>query len=312
MGLKDSLRSYKQDPFSFFDNLSLVVHGNNLNFFQKYKRAQQTALWMAVVCGVFWLLLGFDSTPLQMIHVLIEGIPGLLLGQKGWGDLITIYNSFYGKEMHYSAFVIYLLMFYGLSKNWEARGIVKSKNMAYSFSFMFLAVGLFEWFWISSFGIFQNQPWVYTWMMPQLRILLQNSAFTFVGILGVVYIWADSYVLDKNKQVIGRNWHFNLGWLSWVLIGLSIGSALLWIFYPGPIQQISVQLANGQIWHSSRLFPQTLYTIKIDPASPVNAGDWCWVEDNWIHGLNTLVKVIWALTLYWIGKVKSVYAPQKL
>lgn len=288
------------------DNLSLTIKGNNLNLFQKYRRIQFTALGMAAICGVLWILLGFDSSPLQFIEVLYQGIPGFILGHLSWGDLINIYNGCYGREMHYSAFVIYLLVFYGLSKNWEHKGIIKSKNLAYSFSVMFLAIGMFEWFWMLGFAYFQNQYWAITWAMPQLRILFQNSIFTFVGILGVLYIWADSYRLDANKQVIGRNWRFNLGWVSWALILLSIASALFWICYPGPIQQISVPLANGQTWHSSRLFPQTLYTIKVDPSSPVNAGVWFWVQDDAIHAINTLVKVIWAFTLYWIGKVKLV------
>lgn len=99
---------------------------------------------MSLGCLVLWILLGFDSTPLQFVHVLYEGIPGLILGQKGWGDLVSIYNANYGKEMHYSAFVIYLLLFYGLSKNWDRLGITKSKNMAYSFGLTFLAIGMFE------------------------------------------------------------------------------------------------------------------------------------------------------------------------
>lgn len=305
MTLKAGWQSYKQDPFSFMDNLNLTVKGNNLNLFQKYRRVQQTALGLALVCGALWLILGFDSTPLQFIHVLYEGVPGLILGKLNWQDAINIYNLYYGKEMHYSAFLIYLLLFYGLSKNWEHKGIIKSKNMVYSFASMFLAVGLFEWFWILSFGTFQHQPWVYTWAWPQIRILIQNFFFTFVGGLGVLYMWVDSFIL-KDKEIIGRNWKLNINWISVILIGLSIASALFWIYYPGPVQQISVILKDGSVWHSSRLFPQTLYTIKTDPSSPIAAGEWFWVENDWIHGLNTLVKVIWAFTLFYILKVKSV------
>lgn len=88
-----------------------------------------------------------------------------------------------------------------------------------------------------------------------------------------------------------------------LLIFLSVALALLWIFYPWPVQQISVTLKDGTVWHSSPLFPQTLYTIKTDPASPVNAGEWFWVEDNYVHAINTLVKIIWALAVFYIGSV---------
>lgn len=303
MALKDSLHSFSRDPFSWMDNLNLTFRGNNLNLWQKYKRIQKTALYMSLICLALWILLGFDSTPLQFIHVLYEGIPGLILGQKGWGDMISIYNFNYGKEMHYSAFVIYLLVFYGLSKHWDSLGITKSKNLSYSFGVTFLAIGMFEWFWIISFGVFQSQPWVYTWAMPQLRILIQNTGFTFIGIIVWLYIWLDSFVLNEQNQIVRRLWRFRVNGMAALLIFTSVALALLWIFYPWPVQQISVALKDGTIWHSSRLFPQTLYTIKTDPASSINAGEWFWVEDNAVHTINTLVKAIWALTLFYIGCV---------
>lgn len=253
-----------------------------------------------------WVALGFDSTPLQFIHVLYEGVPGLLFGQKSLADLVTIYNSYYGKEMHYSAFVIYMLLFYALSINWERVGVVKSKNLVYSFAAMFLAIGCFEWFWILSFGYFQNQPWVYTWQMPQMKILLQNTGFTIAGSLTAVYMLADSYIL-QGKMIIGRNFTFNLkSWKLWLLIALSVAAAFLWIYYPGPAQQISVPLKTGGVWHSSKLFPQTLYTVDVTPGDAVNAGDWFWVENNAIHALNIIVKSLWAGAIYYFFKVKKI------
>ena len=302
MALKDSLRSFKEDPFSWMDNLNLIFHGNNLNLWQKYKRIQKTALWLSLGCLVLWILLGFDSTPLQFIETVYRGVPGLILGHLSWGDLLAIYNSYYGKEMHYSAFVIYLLLFYGLSKNWQSLGVEKSKNLAYSFGVTFLAIGMFEWFWISSFGVFQNQPWVYTWQMPQLRILIQNTGLTFVGIIVWLYIWLDSFMLN-GKEIVGRQWRFRVDWMAAVLVSLTVGLALLWIFWPFNVQQISVPLSDGTIWHSSALFPQTLYTIKTELASSVNAGEWFWVEDNWIHAMNTVLKAVWALAIFYIGRV---------
>jgi hypothetical protein len=235
--------------------------------------------------------------------VLYEGVPGLILGQKSLGDLFNIYQGFYGKEMHYSAFVIYVFMYWAVSMNWARVGVVKTKNVIYSFAAVFLAIGLFEWFWIWGFATFQDQPWVLTWEMPQLRILYQNFAFTFAGALAAFYMWVDSFKLE-NKVILGRLWLFPWrSWKLWSLIGLSAAVAVLWIYYPGYVHQFSVPLENGQVWQSSRLFPQTLYTVDLNPGDAVNAGVWFYFEDNLIHGLNTGVKFIWALTVYYFFRV---------
>ena len=249
--------------------------------------------------------MGFDSTPLQFVHVLQDGLPGLILGQKSVADLVTIYNQFYGKEMHYSAFVIYFLLFYFLSKNWTSVGMVKTKNVVYSFGTMFLAIAAFEWFWIYSYGVFQNQPWVYTWQMPQLRILLQNLMFTIAGAFCTLYIWIDSFILE-NKMIVGRTFRFDFrAWKLWILVGASVAAAFLWIYYPWSVQQISVPLVNGQVWHSYSLFPQTLYTVDLNPGDAINAGEWFWVENNWVHALNITVKFLWTASIYMLFKVKK-------
>jgi hypothetical protein len=89
-----------------------------------------------------------------------------------------------------------------------------------------------------------------------------------------------------------------------------MATALFWIFYPGQIQQISVTLDTGQIWHSSKLFPQTLYTIDMNPTDSVNAGKWFYVNNDWIHATNTIVKTIWAITVFYICKLKSIKLEQ--
>lgn len=314
LSISERAKDFYQDPFGFVDDLDLVLKGNNLNIFQKYKRLQKTALWMSIICLAAWIIFGFDSTPLQFIHVLYEGIPAFILGHIPLQEMINIYNSYYGKEMHYSAFVIYLLVYYGLSKHYEALGIIKSKNVVYSFCIMFISVAIFEWFWILTFGILQNQPWVYTWKWPQARILLQNTAFAFVGLIGILYAWLDSFKeapktlkdLLFHSGNYKKHYVFRFNKISLALIGLCVISALFWIFYPGPIQQISVELETGQIWHSTRLFPQTLYTIDLNPNDSLNAGVWYYVNNDLIHAVNTIVKIIWAYTLYYIGKVRKI------
>lgn len=268
---------------------------------------RKAAFVIAIVCLGAWMAFGFDSTPLQFIHVLYEGVPQFLLGKASLGDLVAIYNRYYGKEMHYSAFVIYGLMYWALSRHFNKKlGITKSKNIAFTCSLVFLSVAIFEFFWMGSFAFFQKQPWVITPKWPQLRIHMQNILFLTVGVLGVLYMWADSYILNEKGKTIGRWFKFRWDKVAVGLVGLSVGLALLWWFYPGYVERFSVQLETGQTWTNSPNFPQTLYTIDLNPEDSVNAGVWFFHENNAIHGLNTLVKAICTFTVFYIGMVKEV------
>ena len=293
------------DPYVYVDQLSLTFKGNNFNFFQKYKRIQKTAAYGSLICLVAWILFGFDSTPLQFIHVFYEGVPAWISGSASLQDLGAIYSQYYGREMHYSAFVIYFGLFYALSRSWEKAGVTKSKNLVFSFAAMFLSIAVFEWFWILGFSHFQNQPWVATWRFPQMKILLQNLAFTVAGGLAVLYMLTERWHWDGRIQ-LGRAYYFDLkSWKPWALVGLSLAAALFWIYYPGHVQQLSVPLESGEIWISSRLFPQTLYTVDLDPGDAVNAGVWFWIENDVIHAVNTGVKALWAITTFYIFRVRK-------
>lgn len=303
--MRGSWNDFKNDPFVYVDRIKLTFKGYDFNIFHDDAAMRRVAFGFAAVALAGWILMGFDSTPVQLIMMLYHGVPGLLSGQLSWGDLPGIYFSNYGKDLHWSALAIYVFLYWGLSKNWARVGVTKTKNVLYSFSSMFLAIGVFEWFWMLGFSTFQNQPWVLTWVWPQMRILMQNLGFTLAGGLTAFYIWVDSFKME-NHLIVGRLWYFPWrSWKLWLLVGLSVATALLWIYYPWYVEQISVTLKDGQVWHSSRLFPQTLYTINLDPGGAVNAGEWNYVENNWIHGINTLVKFLWALTIYYSFKVRK-------
>jgi hypothetical protein len=330
MHVSEKWRQYYQDPFGFFDNIDLRFHGLNFNFFARSRTVARNMLIFSLVMGGLWALSGLDSSPGQLIHVLYQ-LPAFFQGHASLADLGQTYNYFYGKEMHYSAFVIYGLMFWALSvhmdqglRYWWANlwghadassvdpgglGISKSKNIVFATCLTLLAGGVFEFFWIYSFSFFQGQPWVGAFHGPQLRIISQNMIFVFVGGLGVFYMWADGYVIE-NEVNIRRRWRFNWSWASWVLICLTAGSIILWWFYPAPVQQITVTLTNGQIWRSSPFFPQTLYTIELTPGS--GSGTWFYVTDDWIHGLNTFVKILLTLCFTWVGMLRKVEKNGKL
>lgn len=295
------------DPFGKVDGLSLVVKGNNLNVFQKLGRMQKTCLWVAVTCLVLWFLLGFDSTPLQFMHVLYEGVPAYVAGQASVEDLVAIYHSFYGKEMHYSAFVIYGFMFYLVSRHLETRQAIRgSRNICYACSATFLAIALFEWFWIFSFGYFQNQPWVYTPRMPQLRIHMQNLMFTLCGGFGLLYLYVDSHIFSgDNTEILGRHYVLNWNWKAVALVALAVASGLVWWFYPGQVAPLTVDLETGGSWQNSQNFPQTLYTVDVDPTDDVNAGVWFYIENDLIHAWNTLVKILFSAAVLYVFRVRD-------
>jgi len=300
-------RKFSEDPYAFVDQLDLTLKGHNLNLFQKYKKIQRMALYGSAVFLIFWIICGFDSTPLQFIHVLYEGVPAWIQGTASFEDLHAIYNLYYGKEMHYSAFVIYFGLFYFLSLSWEKAGVTRSKNIVFSSAGMLLSIAVFEWFWILSFATFQNQPWVATWRFPQMKILLQNLIFTMAGGITVLYMLTERWHWKGSEQ-LERAYYFRLkSWAPWMLLAVSILGALLWIFNPSNIfnaQLLTVELETGEIWRSSRLFPQTLYTIDLDPTDGVNAGVWFWIQNDLIHAVNTGVKVLWALTTYYVFRVR--------
>lgn len=311
MPLKKSLQTYYKDPFEFVDNLNLVVLGNNLNVFQKAGRVRATALYFSLSMLAAWVIFGFDSTPLQFIHVLYEGVPAFLTGHATLNDLVQIYHSYYGKEMHYSAFVIYGLCFWFLSRHFHKNNIFNSRNIAYSLSITLCSVAVFEWFWIISFGVCQRQPWVYSLRWPQLKILFQNLAFSVVGVMGFLQIFVDGHVFDENNKVLGRAWHFNINKKLGVLILLSISTAVLWLYYPWHVTPLKVELETGEFWSNSQHFPQTLYTIDLNPSDGVNAGVWFHIEDNLIHGWNTLVKVLFTFSFLYVGLIKRVKQCEK-
>jgi hypothetical protein len=285
--------------------LSLIFRGKNFNFFQKYVGLRSSLFRASLICLALWIVLGFDSTPLQFTHVLFDGVPAFIQGSASLQDLHAIYDLYYGKEMHYSAFVIYFFLYWLMSRSWEKAGVTKSKNVVFSFAGMILAIAVFEWFWILSYAHFQHQPWVALWQFPQMRILLQNTVFTFAGGFTLLLMVTERYHWKGTEQ-LGRAYYFNAKSLAlWICVALSIGAALLWIYFPGQITQISVPLETGGFWQSSRLFPQSLYTVDLNPLDGVAAGSWFYLSNDVVHALNTIVKLLWAMTVYLLLRVKT-------
>ncbi len=306
MELKLNLDQLKTDPFQWMDRLDLSVGRFDFNLLAKYRYLQTSALLLAILAGGCWLLFGFDSCIGQPMMTLYN-LPNYLAGHMTLADLTQVWNNAYGKEFHYSAVVIYGVAFYVLSKHFQKQGITGSKNVAYACGLTWVSIGLFELYWMASFAYFQAQPWVLTPAWPQLRILIQNlGCFLLGGGFVLLYMWVDSYILDAAGEPIGRRWHFNWSLVSTLLVLSAIGTAVVWWNYPFQSTQISVTYETGEVWTSSPQFPQTLYTIDVNPHDSLNAGVWFWVENNLLHAWNTLVKVFFTLTFVSVGWIKKV------
>lgn len=287
------------------DELKPSFRGRVFNPFLKFRLNRRLAFLIAIFLGLVpWILFGFDSCIGQPL-MMVRQVPQLLSGEITFAAWTQIWHDHYGKEMHYSAFLIYGLMYWALSRHLDCNfGIVKSKNVAYSAGLTLLSVALFEWYWILSYAHFQNQSWVATLRMPQFRIILQNILFIILGGLAVLYMYLDSFMLDKASKIIGRIYKFRVDKITLGLVALSVSLAALWWYYPFYVERIRVPLETGEVWTNANRFPQTLYTIDLNPTDSVNAGVWYFVENNWVHGLNTLVKVVWTLTIFYFGMVK--------
>jgi len=236
------------------------------------------------------------------------------MGQMTWTELGNLWNHYYGKEFHYSAILIYGLMFWALSRHYDYKfGIVKSKNIGYTLGWTLLSIAIFEFTWMGLYSRTQYQHWVLQFQFPQLKIINQNIYWTVFGVLTILYMYVDSHVFWKPPGVanlkqnwrITRNFRFRLDKIALLLIASTLTLWMLWCFYPGYVQRTTVTLDNGETWTNSRNFPQTLYTIDMNPDDNVNAGEWFFLENNWIHGLNTLTKIMLTVSIGYIAMVKG-------
>jgi hypothetical protein len=224
---------------------------------------------------------------------LLTSFPSFLLGKISFLEWANRFNTMYGLGTHWSASVIYSGLFIGISKHLHDKlEIENSLNLSITTGVVGLAIGTFEFYWIGSFFLFQNQPWILSFKFPQLRILLQNALFILVGLVMVSGINYESFKLKLN-------------WKTLILVVITIGFAVLWWNYGVlfPVQQISVPIENGTVWTSSPCFPQTMYTIQTDPN--VAAGDLFHVENPAVHLVNNLTKIFWTLSFYSLFSIEE-------
>jgi len=235
--------------------------------------------------------MGFDSGAGQ-INYPLQYIIGQISRFKpvDLGEAVRLYHWAYGKYLHWSVFPIYGLCFYFLSKYYADKlDVHGTQNFCYSLGFTLFSIGIFEYFWMASFYIFQDQPWILTFSWPQSRLLLQNFGLTFVGIWCILQIH-----FEEPYKFVSTSFLFNLAGF------IAVFFCALWIFYPWSVTSLTVETTTG-LWSNNFRFPQTVYTVDLDPLDSVNAGTQFYIENNLIHLVNILAKVFVTLTVMFFG-----------
>ena len=94
-------------------------------------------------------------------------------------------------------------------------------------------------------------------------------------------------------------------WTAILFIG-TILTMVLWIGYGlwFPVEPLTVDVKGSGLWTNSIYFPQTVYTVEIDITDNINAGDQYFLENDLLHGVNTLCKVLFTAFLYNIARMK--------
>jgi hypothetical protein len=235
---------------------------------------------MVVASAFLWVCFGFDSTWEQLnpfFDALFRNPITALVDLFHPSSILRIeMRSFYGMGDHWSAPVIYGIVFIILSIHLERMGIAKSRNFFITTSLSLMNIGIFEVLWNLFYSIFHNQPWAFTFVPKQLYNLGFFVSFIFVGILASLILY-------------GWGYRFKFTQLKTTLTIFAIGLWLLWIFYPFPIGHITVQTDWGS-WTNSNRFPQTYYVVDVTDDGYAS-GLPHWIENNPLHLLNTVCKI---------------------
>lgn len=301
-------KEYYQDPFGFFDKTYINLMGLDLLLFKYHDRLRIIIWWGSWAALLAWVVMGFDSGYGQIEYacyaakdyfLIPSSTPFLERVLAGW-------NWAYGKTMHWSAFTIYGLLYWATSWHLENElGFTKTRNSAFTLAFTLFNIGIFEWGWMAGYAYFHDQWWTVTWKMPQLRILIQNVGFTFVGLSTLSLFWLLSLIHDEEGQIVGRLYRFRPSKALLAISLITVASAALWVYYPWEVKTVETFIEGYGPWQNSNLFPQTLYTVDLNITDDINAGTWFYVQDDLVHFMNTGVKALLALTgLYFVRSWK--------
>ncbi len=263
--------------FQRIDAQTWNIHGvSPFAVLQNVKVWRRYLLLCAIVACGCWAFFGWDSTWSQL-QPYGEQLGPLLKGEISFGEVRALSKTYYGIGNHFSAPAIYGFAFVFLSLYLERIGIEKSKNFFVSTSLSLMSIGIYEWTYNLLYANLQNQLWTITFAWKQITNLIYFSLFIAVGVLTLLLLHSEGYRL-------------NLSRVTWALFIVSMGFWFLWVYYPFPITQITVETSTGP-WISTNLFPQTMYAVDLSPNDGLAMGHPFFVENDLLHAVNTFGKI---------------------
>ncbi len=246
--------------------------------------------WACVIASIwFAVAFQFDGT-WDQLKIYWDLFPQLLNGSMSLYEVHQASLVYYGVSSHWTAPIFYGLAFIMLSNHLEGLGITKSYNFFMTTSLTLGNIGVFELAWNKLYSVLQNQPWTFTLQWRQGFNISCFLTFVFVGALALLYLYADGYRVHMTPR-------------KWASIGIALGLWVLWVFYPAPVQSLTVDTPWGA-WSSGTLFPQTFYAVDIFDDG-MAFGKAYHVPDFWVHFLNTACKAATVAALLNIGMVKK-------
>jgi len=273
------LNQFWHDPFGTLNTLDLSFHGFQVNVFRDDGKLRTAILEIFVVIPLIcWVLCGTDSTADQLANLILN-IPNYLVGTLTLPELFAVYESWYGLGTHWSAAVIYGLLFVGISHHLQdTLDVWNSENVAITAGLTGLTIFAFELFWWCSYYVWQGQTWILSLWLPQLRLVMTTTFLSIPGFLVVLGLDRTKYRLNVDKRMIA-------------CAVATVGCILVWWYYPFTVTSLTVGT-----WTSSPHFPQTMYTLH-----PYQL---FYVANDGVHFLNNLTKIAMTLTFYHLFKIQ--------
>jgi len=280
-----------RDVFDRLDSMRLTVAG--FDPFNVLRNVRAWRLYFAFCVAaslVLWATFGYEATWSQLLPFK-QHLPGLLLGKVSLREVLAESRVYYGTGNHFSSPVIYGLAWIALSLHLERLGIKKSRNFILTSALSLANIGLMEWIYNPLYALCQRQPWVLAWRWKQMLNLLNFTLYSIVGLLTLLYLYADGYRPNLGPRTL--------------LLGLAAAACFaLWIFYPLPVETLTVETAAGT-WTSGRLFPQTMYAIDLDPLDGVAVGRAFFVANDALHTVNLAAKACFTAFFLSLSMVKK-------
>lgn len=236
-----------------------------------------------------WIVFGWEST-WMMPFTYVKSVPSLLLGWTTWSEVGVVASSYYGLGQHLSSAVFYGFAFVLISVHLKKHHITKSLNFMASLGLTAMSVGIYELIYNFLYSNCQNQLWTFGLQWRQGFNILTFSGYALIGVLTLVYLISLGYKPNFNR------------WTK-LFVVLSFVTYVLWVFYPLPIQHISVETTSGT-WTNTALFPQTMYAVDVDPLDNLATGEAFFVENNVLHLINVLNKLFVTLAILNFVRIK--------